>query len=229
MSSFRLGTMRNALASAKRSLTPDLIKSIAGNVPDIAAANFVRLMENGATAGLVYVKDSDERDASDQPRVTFIFIKFVNEHGVWKVDGEMNIGSPKFQKNGEASACNPADLPPTHEIDGKVRNSPEQALAPDISAVLDVSSTGYKTELTINEVEESAILNKSYLGLIKKGLRKGRNSIVIRFTKTDVTTSFKPGVTVRMVTGNRKFKEVFKYEPKDAIDGIHTFSFMAGQ
>jgi len=59
-----------------------------------------------------------------------------------------------------------------------------------------VSSCCYKTEVAINEVEQRATLNKSYYGLIEKGLRKGKNSIVIRFTKTDDKTAFKPGVTI---------------------------------
>jgi integrase len=72
-------------------------------------------------------------------------------------------------------------------------------------------------------------LNKSYSGLLEKGLRKGKNSIVIRFTKTDDQTAFKPGVTIRSVTNDHKSKEVFKYEPKDAIEGTHTFTFTAGE
>jgi hypothetical protein len=225
MSSFRLGAMKNNLANAKRSLTPDLIRSIVEDAPDISTAKFVKLMESGPTAGLVYVKDSEEKDASNKPRVTFVFIKFVQENEVWKVDGEMNIDSPKFQKNGKESEFNPSDLPPTYEIDGKVRKSPGQAPVPDISGLLDVSSYGYKTEVTINEVEQRATLNKSYSGLIEKGLRKGKNSVVIRFTKTDDKTAFKPDVTIRRVTNERKSKEVFKYEPKDNIEGTHTFTF----
>ncbi len=217
--------MKKNLANARRSLTPDMIKSIAEDAPDISKAKFVKLMENGPTAGLVYVKDSKEKDASNKPRVTFMFIKFVKENDVWKVDGEMDIGSPKFQKNGKESEFNPSELPPTHEIDGKVRKSPEQPSVPDISGVLDVSSYGYKTEVTINEVGQKATLNGSYSGLIEKGLRKGRNSVVIRFTKIDDKTAFKPGVTIRRATNDRKSKEVFKYEPKDNIEGAHTFTF----
>jgi hypothetical protein len=227
MSSFRLGTMKNNLASAKMSLTPELIKSIAEDAPDISTAKFLKLMENGPTAGLVYVKDSEEKDASNKPRVTFMFIKFVKENEVWKVDGEMNIGSPKFQENGKETEFNPSELPPPLEIDGKVPASPEQASVPDISGLLNVSSYGYKTEITINEVEQVAVLNKSYSGLIEKGLRKGTNSIMIRFTKTDDQTAFKPSVMIQGVTNDSKSKEVFKFEPKDAIEGTHTFTFTA--
>jgi phosphotransferase system HPr-like phosphotransfer protein len=75
--------------------------------------------------------------------------------------------------------------------------------------MLDVSSYGYKAEITINEVEQEEALNKSYSGLLEKGLRKGKNSIVIRFTKTDDQTAFKPGVTIRSVTNDHKSKPNF--------------------
>jgi hypothetical protein len=52
---------------------------------------------------------------------------------------------------------------------------------------------------------------------------------VIRFTKTDDNTAFTPGVTIRSVTNAGKSKEVFKYEPKDAIEGTHTFTFTADE
>jgi hypothetical protein len=79
ISSYRFGTMKNNLISANRSFTPELIKSIVSNVPDISLTDFEDLIENGPTAGLVYVKDSDEIEADGKPRVNFIFIKFVKE------------------------------------------------------------------------------------------------------------------------------------------------------
>lgn len=225
MSSFRLGTMKNNLANAKRSLTPDLIKSIAEDAPDISTAKFVKLIEKGPTAGLVYMKDSKEKDASNKPRVNFMFIKFVKENNVWKVDGEMTIGSPKFQKDGKKSEFNPSVLPPELKIDGKTRKSPEQASVPDISGLLDVSSYGYKTEVTINEGEKEITVNADSSRLIERGLRKGKNRIVIGFTNIDAKAAFKPGVTVRRVLNDNQLKEIFKYEPKDHMEGTHRFAF----
>jgi len=98
-----------------------------------------------------------------------------------------------------------------------------------VSGLLDVSSYGYKTEVTINDVEQKATVNKSYSGLIERGLRKGKNTVMICFTKTDDKTVFTPGVTIRSVTPGRQTKEVFKYEPKDTIEGTHTFTFMVGE
>jgi hypothetical protein len=225
MSSFRLETMKGNLASAKRSLTPELIKSIAEDGPDISGAEFITLLENGPTAGLVYVKDSVEKDAAGKPRVTFIFIKFVKEDSEWKVDGAMNIGSPKFRDDGKKAEFDQSDLPPTFEIDGQVREAPKPIKVPDISAFLDIFCPGYKIQVTVNDVEQAATINKSYSGLLKGGLRKGKNSVAIFVEKTEKDAAFQPRVTIRRILEDRKTEEVFKFEPKEKIEGRHSFAF----
>jgi hypothetical protein len=222
MSSFRYGTMKNNIAGAKRSLTPDVIRSIAEDGPDISKAEFVTMMEKGPTAGLLYVKDSEEKDASGKPRVTFIFIKFVKEESGWKVDAGMSIGSPKFQDDGKKMEFDPGDLPPTYEIDGQVQKTPEPEKAPDFAALLDVFSYGYKTEVTVNGVKQGEPVESSSSGLLKGGLRKGKNSIVITVTQTDKDAKFTPTTTIRRILENQKTEEVFKFEPKDNIEGKHT-------
>lgn len=225
MSSFRFGMMKNNLASAKRSLTPDIIKSIAKHAPDISTAEFVALLEKGPTAGLVYVKDSEEKDATGKPRVTFIFIKFVKEESGWKVDAEMNIGRPKFDDTGKKSEFDPSDLPPTYEIDGQVRAAPKPVVAPYASALIDILSYGYKTEVTVNGVKQGPPVEASSSGLLKGGLRKGKNSIVIVVTQTEKDAAFEPEVTIRRILEDRKTEQAFKFEPKENIEGKHTFTF----
>ncbi|MBN2090071.1 hypothetical protein JW964_10665 [candidate division KSB1 bacterium] len=225
MSSFRLGTMKNDLANAKRSLTADMIKSIAQYGPDISTAEFVTLWEKGPTAGLVYVRDSEEKDAAGKPQVTFTFIKFVKEESGWKVDGAMNIGSPKFQDNGKKTKFNPSDLPPTYEIDGKVPKAPAPVNVSEIAAFLDVHCPGYKIQVTVNGIEQPTTIDKSSSGLLKDGLHEGKNSIVIIVTLTEKDTPFKPRVAVRRVLKDKKTAEVFKYEPLKDIEGKHSFTF----
>ncbi|MFH0990095.1 MAG: hypothetical protein V1799_08780 [bacterium] len=225
MSSFRLGTLRNNLASARSVLTPDIIESIAEDVSDISTAKFVTMMEKGPTAGLVYVEDSEEKDETGKPRVNFIFIKFVKEESVWKVDARMDIGSPKFNENGKQSEFNPSDLPPTYEIDGQVRSAPKPIAIPDFSAFLDVSSTGYKIQVTVNGIEQETGKSESHSGLLKGGLRKGKNNIVIVVTQTEKDTPFKPRVTIRRIHEDRKTTEVFTFEPKENIEGKHSLDF----
>ncbi len=225
MTSYRFGTMKNNLISANRSFTPELIKSIAEYAPDINTGKFETLLENGPTAGLVYVKDTEEKDASGKPRIKFIFIKFVKEEGEWKVDGGMEMGSPKFGDDAKKAVFNTSDIPPTFEIDGKVLSAPKPITVPDISAFLDIYAPGYKIQVNINGIEQEITINKSYSGLLKGGIKKGKNNIVINATKVDKDVSFNPTVTIRRILEDKKTQEVFKFEPEEDIEGNHEYSF----
>jgi hypothetical protein len=225
MSSFQYGTMTNNLANAKRELTPKLIKSMGEDLPDIFKMRFVKMVENGPTAGLLYVQDSKERDASNKPRVTFLFIKFVNENSVWKVDGMMDVGAPKYQNDGKGTEFIMDDLPPFLAINGKVLKAPEAIPASYAAGFLDIFSYGYKATVTINGVEQVADAAGSSSRVIKGGLRKGQNSIKMVFSKQGEESSSGPSVTVRRVLTDREVREAFKYEPKKNIEGEHALTF----
>jgi hypothetical protein len=225
MSSFMLITMKNNLATANRSLTSDMIKSIAKYAPDTNNAKYVTLLEKGATAGLVYIKDSEEKNDSGKPQVTFIFIKFVKENLGWKVDGAISIGSQKFQEDGKESEFNVSDLPPEYKIDGKVRTAPKPIESPFASAFIDVMSYGYKIDVVVNGSQQDAFAGGSHSGLLKGGLRKGKNDITIVIKQTEKNAMSNPSVVIRRALENDKTKEVFKYEPKENSEGEHTFTF----
>ena len=225
MSAFRLGQMKNDLANAGRALTPGMIRGIAEQGPDISTATFVTLLEKGDTAGLVYVQDSEETDATGQPRISFSFIKFVKEETGWKVDAGMNIGGPKFQEDGSPAKFDPEDLPPTYEIDGEVRPAPAPVTAPYASGVLDVLCPGYKTEVTVNGIAQETTVDSSFSGLLDGGLRQGENTIVITITPTADEATFDPRVAVHRILKNREMREVFRFEPKADIAGTHTLTF----
>lgn len=225
MSSYRFGTMKNNLISANRSFTPELVKGIASNAPDVSKTEFEDLIENGPTAGLVYVKDSDEKEPEGKPRVNFIFIKFVKERDEWKVDGVMEKGSPKFNEDGSRTKFNLSDLPPTYAIDGQVLAAPKPISAPEVTAMLDVFASGYKIQVIINGTEQANVINTSYSGLVKGGVRKSNNNIVISITQTEKDNPFGPSVTVRCMLADKTAKECFKFEPEKNIEGTHEFSF----
>lgn len=225
MSSFQYGTLKNNLANVKRDLTPELIKSMAEDVPDISKMRFVKVLENGPTAGLLYVRDSQERDASNKPRVTFAFIKFVNENAVWKVDGMMDAGYPKYMKDGTETQFNMGDLPASLAIDGKVPRPPEPIPVSYATGFLDIFSYGYRATVSINGVEQAVDAVGSTSMLIKGGLRKGENSIKIAFVKAGEESSSAPSVSIRRILGKREVKEVFKFEPKKNIEGEHALIF----
>ena len=227
MSSYRFRTMENNLVSANRSFTPEIIQSIAANAPDISKAEFESLLENGPTAGLVYVKDSDEKDSDGKPRVDFIFIKFVEEDEVWKVDGFMQIGGPKLQDDGSRTKFNDDDLPATYKIEGKVLQTPEPITAPEVTAMLDIFASGYKIQVIINGTEQANVLNTNYSGLIKGGIKKNNNKISISISQIEKNNPFKPSITVRCKLADKQTKECLKFEPKDKVEGMHEFGFDA--
>ena len=225
MSSFQYGSMMNNLASAKRSLTREMIKDMAIQSPDISKMQFVKLIANGPTAGMIYVSDSEEKDASNKPRVTFTFIKFVNESSAWKVDGMMNVGNVKYQKDGKKTEFDSSELPPMLAIDGKVRQAPPFLTPPEVRGFLEVFSYGYTTAVTINGVDQGTTKGASRSALVKGGLKKGKNEIEIVFTGIGNQKDSTPSVKIRVLTEEKKEIEIFKYEPQKEIEGKHTFTF----
>lgn len=223
MSSLRLGTMKNNLANTHQAMTPEIITSIAGDAPDLAKLEFVSLLEKGPTAGLVYVQDSEDVDVSGKPRVTFTFIKFVKEATGWKVDGEMNMDTPKFEDDGKKSEFNPADLPSTCQIDGEVHGAPPPITAPDVSAMLDVYCYGGSVLVTVNGSAQEAVTNQSSSSVLRGGLHFGTNSIVIDVTQTEKDASFHPEVTLRRILDDDKMAELLKFSPTEQITGRHDF------
>ena len=224
LSSYRFSTMKNGLARVKRAFTPKMVKSIAQHGPDIFAAEYVTLLERGDTAGLVFIDKSEaeaeESEDDSPPQTTFLFIKFVKETSGWKVDGH-----PQYQFKKPGAAFTEADLSSTYKIDGIVRAAPELITPPYATALLDVFSYGYKTELTINEVTQGAPIEGSRSGSIKGGLRKGKNTITITLTPTGKGASMQPRVKIRRILENRETVEVFKYEPEKDIAGEHSLTF----
>jgi hypothetical protein len=226
MSVYRLSAMKNDLARARRSLTPEMIQGIARYSPGNAGAEFVALLEKGATAGLVYVRDAEETDAAGKPRVNFIFIKFVRESSGWKVDGGITIGSPKFQADGKKAVFDPSRLPPTYEIDGKVRGVQKPDPLPEVSAFVDVFCPGYSVALTVNGAAQETFTDKNYSGLLKGGLRIGENLIVIVVKRVNGEAPFRPRLKIRRVLEDRTTREVFTFEAQEnsEVEHLHRFT-----
>lgn len=224
-SSFLFATLKNNLASAGRTMSPEMIESIAESAPDISNARFVKVLEKGPTAGLVYVKDAEWKDATGKPRVEFIFLKFVKEKGDWKVGGGMTVGGYKFAKNGKENEFDASTLTPPFLIDGKVPETPKAISIPEVSGYLEADSYGYKTQVTVNGIEQKTTVNQSSSSLIKGGMRYGSNDIVIQFTRVVKEDPFKPTVKIRRILADNEAKECFSFEPKENIEGTHPLSF----
>lgn len=222
MSSYSLCALKNRLISAQRSLTPEIIKSFAKCSPDISKMEFVRVLEKGDTAGLVYVGDSEKKDADGKPKVTFRAIKFVRESG-WKVDATMHCDKPRFQDDGRKTRFYLSDLGPACAMDGKVKPAPPLVQKPYSSALLDVFSYGYQAQVTVNGVVQQPV-TASWFGVVIGGLCKDKNNITIAMTKTGTAGQRAPKVRIRQLLENRTTREILKFEPQKNIEGVHTFT-----
>ena len=124
MSSFYFATLRNNLARSGRAMTPENLRSVSRLALDSGSTNFVTVLENGPTAGLVHMRDADQTDASRKPRVEYFFVKFVNEGQGWKVDGSTSFQVLKYQDDGKPAPFNPARLAQGLQVDGRIRKAP---------------------------------------------------------------------------------------------------------
>jgi hypothetical protein len=221
MSAYSLFTLKNKLISAQRSLTPDIIKSFAKYSPDISAMEFERLIEKGDNAGLVYVRNSGEKDRKGNPKVTFSAIKFVNESG-WKVEAVMSCDKPMYYDDGRKTRFYESDLRPACVMDGKVKPAPDLVKKPYSSALLDVFSYGYQAHITVNGVPQKPV-TASWSGVLIGGLCKNKNEISIKMTKVGTARPRAPKIRIRQLLKNRTTREVLKFAPRKNIEGVHTF------
>lgn len=221
MSSYSFYTLKNKLISAQRSLTSDIIKSFAKYSPDISKMEFVRVIEKGDNAGLVYVRDLGEKNAKGNPTVTFSVIKFVNESG-WKVEATMNCDRPMYRDDGRKTQFYMSDLRPACAMDGKVKPSPALVQKPYSTALLDIFSYGYQAQVTVNGIPQKPV-TASWSGVLIGGLCKNKNEISIRMTKVCTAKQSVPKIRIRQLLRNRTTREVLKFVPQKNIEGVHTF------
>lgn len=223
MSAYSLCTLKNNLVSAQRSLTTDIIKGIAKYAPDISQMKFVKIFERQNTAALVYAKDSGKKSANGTPEVTFSVIKFVKEATGWKVGATMNCDKSKSYADGGLPEFYMSDLRPACAIDGKVKTAPALLKKPYSTALLDVFSYGYQTVVSVNGFRQRPV-TASWSGVLAGGLSKGNNKVTITMTKRAGEKQKDPKIRIRRVLKNRTTSDALKFEPKQNIEGVHTFT-----
>jgi len=220
--------VRNSYVSLGREFSGEQITQMAEHFPSLDGKDFVRVLQQGPTAGLLYVAESAESDASEKPRVTFTFIKFVNEDSGWKFHGAMDMDSVKHQKDGSLTEFTTDDLPAPLAIDGKVPEAPTLIAEPEVVGMLDVVSYGYSTEVSINNEKQRVTADSSTSGVIRGGLRKGENSLRVVVQRTEEEPLETPAVTIRAAEDNGKLTEVFKFAPRENAVGEHNVTFTVG-
>ena len=78
----------------------------------------------------------------------------------------------------------------------------------------------------MNGIEQAPTINESQSGLLVGGLRNGTNSVVINVAQAGKGTASTPEVTIRRILESRKTAEVFKFSPKEKIEGKYTFDLI---
>lgn len=227
-SSFWFASVRNSYVSLGKEFSGEQITQMADHFPSLDGKDFVKILQQGPTAGLLYVAKSAESDASDKARVTFIFIKFVNEDGGWKFHGAMETDSAKHQKDGSLTEFTTDDLPAHLVIDGKIPEAPTLIAEPEVVGMLDVVSYGYSTEVSINNEKQRVTADSSSSGVIRGGLRKGENSLRVVVQRTKEEPLETPAITIRAAKENGKLAEVFKFAPAENTVGEHDMTFTVG-
>jgi hypothetical protein len=185
---------------------------------------FVKILEKGPTAGLIYTNDFEFPEGSKKRVIEFVFIKFVKEKSVWRTDFVFTYGCDKDRPDGKECTFDLNALPPEAVIDGKVLEAPIARPIPFAAGYLDVRADGYKTTIIINGLHQ---YDKTTGGskLIAGGLRKGRNSISILFERSDTKTAFEPRIVIHRLVREKELEEIFKYEPMNNIEGDHNLAF----
>jgi hypothetical protein len=128
-SDYSYGTMVNALAKAGKSLNPEALTFFYEMMPDVANLEFIELMRNGPTAGMLYTGlGGDDTAYAQPPQPRFLYIKFVEERRGWTVDGAQTTPASDQDQSSDNNDFDPAALPTELAIDGVVRPAPESVM-----------------------------------------------------------------------------------------------------
>lgn len=136
------------------------------------------------------------------------------------------IGKPNYQRDGSQTRFDYSDIPEELAIDGKVLDAPQPMSKAEVKGVIDISSYGCKTEVTINGTKQKGVEDSNASGYIEGGLQKGENHIDIVITPMEGSGSdWEPSVKIRYFTAAGKGKEVFSFQPEKEFEGRHNFIF----
>jgi hypothetical protein len=226
LSTHQLRTIKNNLTSVRLSLTEEDIRDKVDSAPDLSNAKLVKVLENGPTTGLLYVRDVEQTGTDKKPRVIFIFRKFVKEVTGWKVDVDMTFETNKYESDGKETQFDISSLNSIFRIDGQMPKIPKEILMPDFAGTVEIDTYGYSTVVTINGYEQSPVVNMWGNSFILGGLRAGANSILISIKAVEKKPIFKPSVKVRKVINENKSEGAFTFSPQTNIEGVHTSEFL---
>ena len=230
-STFFYGTIANNLASAGRTVTPEVIKSLAGMEPDLTRMKFYGVFQNGPTAALVFSSDSAGVLAEGKSGVDFTVVKLVKEGGDWKMDQSGSLSRLKYEKDGTEAKFGMADMTARSglKLDGVVHPAPAPLPVAEVIGYIRVSDSSFKAEVTVNGVRQEGASSTSPFGsLLTGGLKKGANTVEIVVTAANpaAKSTRLPEVMILVPQKDQQLKDVFSFKPAPGeAEGKHTLTF----
>lgn len=125
ISAYNYAATKNKYPMFGGPIPADTVKGLVAYAPDPNEVTYVKTLENGRTAALIYVRDSVHKEPAQPPRIDFLVMKFVDEEQIWKFDGLLTVTTPKQEADGQAAAFKTFYLIKGFEIDGQIRTPPE--------------------------------------------------------------------------------------------------------
>jgi hypothetical protein len=224
LSSRRYADLHNATVSMLKPFDAKVIKEISEEPLALSSYRFVKLLENGDTAGLVYVRDETkvEQGPDAEPGVVFLVCRFVREGGRWRSDAMGRVHARKFTRDEKETDYVPHKGASELAIDGLVHQAPPLCPMPDYRAQISQMCYGYRVKMTVNGVEQHLSDGGGGEGLLLGGLRAGENRVRIEALPQEGARLKRLEVEVTAVLSDGKDKKVFSYKPPEGqVPPVH--------
>jgi len=230
LSSYRYADMHNMAVSRLLPFDANTIKEMGADPLGLDDYRFVKLLENGDTAGLVYVRDEPGgRGPQKKPGVVFLVCRFVRESGGgksgsirWRSDSIGLMHANKYAEDGTEADYVPTKHMPEVAIDGVVRKAPPLCPMPDYRGKVSRMCYGYEVTLTINGILQHLSGGGGGEGQLVGGLRAGENRVRIETAPVKGAPSRKLEVEILVPLPGDKWKKVFEYKPaKGKAAAVH--------
>ncbi|MEX0738658.1 MAG: hypothetical protein WD071_04900 [Pseudohongiella sp.] len=217
-----LNTTDNFLASTGREMGAEHLDTVGHTLPALDQAQIVQTMVEGATAGLVLKTEAIHplRQPAEEPMVTFLFIRFVQEDESWKVDHVHTYSKPQFTESGAETIFDESWIPEDRAVNGKVEPAPDLLPVATIMGQVVVNCTGCTVKVSINGIEQIS----GGVAIVMGGLRDGLNTIAYSLYRGEASP-FTQKLSVTLAVDASTTETVFSQDLRELEDGDYTATF----
>ncbi len=189
--------MKNAMTSSKSAFPETFFESTEDYTLNFTTLQFLKAIENGATGNLIYYDNTEEN---------VILLKFTKEAGAWKFSELESYGTQEIanrMKKKDLSFLDEKKFKPN----GIIAIVPQEIKSVDYIAMIDIAGE-YKVSISLNGIEQESTNGGSKSGLLIGGVKKGKNTIVIKLTPLEGVKGSGLSISVRSFIQENP-KEVF--------------------